>query len=160
MESSGNLSLAVLLVAGSLSMLAKDKHLPLPPQLMAATTVYIDNRSGFSSMGDRAYQEITDWGRFHVVQDRSQADIILLLTYHSETHGSRQHGRVDENGNIQTTSTPNVYQYSGLNVLDAKTGDVLWTDSKAASLLQKSAIKRAIDELRKRMEEQAAKPKP
>jgi len=59
---------------------AKDKHLPLPPQVMTAKTVYIDNQSGFAKMGDKCNEEIQKWGRFQVVQNRKQADLILLLS--------------------------------------------------------------------------------
>jgi hypothetical protein len=123
---------------------------------MTAKTVYIDNRSGQAALADRAYQELQEWGRFQVTQDRVQADLIFLLSAREEVRGARQTGRVDENGNVYTTSRPNVYSYSGLTVLDPKTGDPLWTESKAATVFRKSAIKRAIDELRRRIEEQAA----
>src|SRR5215471_9479739 len=78
---------AFLVIACSLSISAKDKRLPLAPQLISAKTVYIDNRSEYAAIGDRAYQEITSWGRFQVVQDRSQADLIFLLTARAETRG-------------------------------------------------------------------------
>ena len=161
-------TVAVLLAICSLPGFAKDRHLPLPPQVIAAKTIYIENRSGEAAMGDRAYQEITSWGRFQVVQDKSRADLILLLTARQEnrgyvTSGGGQSGTVNENGNIETTPSPqytrpNVAFYSGLAVLDAKTGDSLWTESKRAAAFRKSAIKRAIDELRKRMEEETAQP--
>ena len=80
-----------LFIACSLSGLARDKHLPLPPQLLSAKTVYVDNRSGMAAMGDRAYQELLSWGRFHVVQDKSQADLILLLTAREENRRRRDH---------------------------------------------------------------------
>ncbi len=163
------LSAALLLMACWLLTFAKDKHLPLAPQLISAKTVYIDNRSGQAAIGDRAYQEIASWGRFQVVQDRSQADLIFLLTARAETRGytttgGTQTGTVDEHGNISTTSSPrhtnpDVWRYSGLTVLDAKTGEHLWTESKVAAVFRKSAIKRAIDELRKRIEEETAQPK-
>jgi hypothetical protein len=149
-------TVALLVAILPFSAAAKDKHLPLPPQLLRAKTVYIENRSGQASIADRAYQALVDWGRLSVVQDRSQADVIFLLSYDSQVRGSRQHGRVDENGDVNTTSTPNVVRISGLTVLDAKTGDSLWSESKAASIFAKSAIKRAVDELRKRIEEQEA----
>ena len=150
------LALTLLLASFcSLPVLAKDKHLPLSPQMMNAKTVYIDNRSGNASLGDRAYQELLNWGRFRVVQDRTQADVIFLLSLRVETRGARNTGRVDENGNYYGRSSPNIRAYSGLTVLDAKTGDPLWTESKVATIFRKSAIKRAVDELRKRMEEQS-----
>lgn len=132
----------LVLIVCSLSTPAKDKHLPLPARLMSAKTVYIDNQSGNASIGDRAFQELTEWSRFHVVENRQQADIVFLLSAHRETVGG------DQNGG------PDVRFFSGLAVLDAKTGERLRTDSKVAALLRKSAIKRAIDELRRRIEEQ------
>jgi hypothetical protein len=141
-----------LLLASASSLFAAKDHLPLPPQIMAAKTVYIENRSGQAALGDRAYQEIKAWGRFEVVHDRSQADLIFLLSSRERVVG--QSGTVDRYGNLDTTS--DVRRSSGLTVLDSKTGNLLWTESKIARPLQKSAIKRAIDELRKRMEEQPA----
>ena len=80
-----------------------------------------DNRSAQAVIGDRAYREITSWGRFQVVQDRKQADLILLLTSRSEVRG--QAGKVDEDGYLQNSAL--VSRYSGVTVLDAKTGDSL-----------------------------------
>jgi hypothetical protein len=31
---------------------------PLPEQILQAKTVYIDNQSGFATLGDRAYDEL------------------------------------------------------------------------------------------------------
>src|ERR1035438_2368598 len=46
-----------------------------------------------------------------------------------------------------------------LTVLNAKTGQALWTDSKAAGFIrQRAPIKNAINELRKRIEEQVPPP--
>ncbi len=61
--------LILVLSAFTVEVVAKEKHLPLPPQIAAAKTVYIDNQSGFAKMGDRAYDQLTKWGRFQVVQD-------------------------------------------------------------------------------------------
>jgi hypothetical protein len=153
-----------LLIILSFTSDAKDKHLPLAPQLIAAKTVYILNRSGNAAIGDRAYQEMKSWGRFQIVSDKTQADLIFLLTTHAETYGyvttgGNQVGGVDDSGNMETTATPryttaNRSFYSGLAILDAKTGEGLWAESKAAAPFRKSAIKRAVDELRKRIEEE------
>ena len=48
---------AVCVVIGT-SGVAKDKHLPLPPQVIRAKTVYIDNQSGVAKLGDRCYTEL------------------------------------------------------------------------------------------------------
>ena len=148
------LMLTLLLASICLTGLAKDRHLPLPPQVMNAKTVYIDNQSGLAVLGDRAYQEINEWGRLQVVQDRNQADLIFLLSSHEQISGARHTGNVGPTGNISATSRTTVSAASGLIALNAKTGDSLWTDSKGAAPFRKPAIKRAIDELRRRIEEQ------
>ena len=142
------LAAALLLIPCSLSPSAKDKHLPLAPQLISAKTVYIDNQSGSPTTGDHAYQELSDWGRFQIVQDKSQADLVFLLTMRSETVGATFMGG------------PDVHTFSVLTVLDAKTGKALWTDSRVAGIIrQRAPIKTTIDNLRKRIEEEAAQPK-
>jgi len=149
---------------------AKEKqHLPLPSQIMSAKTVFIDNQSGQAKIGDRAYEQVKKWGRFQVVQDRKQADLILLLTAHEYnngyvTTGGGQTGTVDDNGNINTRSdpaytSPVTVGYTYLTVVDPKTRENLWSESKRWGNLYTgfhSATKGLIDELRKRIEEQSA----
>ena len=159
--------LAVLLVASPAVARGK-KHLPLPTQVMTAKTVYIDNQSGIAALGDRAYQELTQWGRFQIVADRKQAELILLLSAHAYdggyvTTGGGQTGSIDENGNISTTSQPTyttrvTVGYTFLTVIDPKSGDNLWSDSKRWGNLFTgfhSATKALVKELRDRMAEQS-----
>lgn len=153
------LLLFVVVGAFTTSGAAKDKHLPLPPQVMAAKTVYIDNQSGVSKLGDRCYTEIQKWGRFQVVQDRKQADLILLLsareytrgyvttggdttgTFNSTgnidttTIGNQTMGTINSSGTLNTTSDPTytrpvTVSYTYMTVIDPKNGDNLWSDSK------------------------------
>src|SRR5258705_11297968 len=91
---------------------AKEKqHLPLPATVLAAKTVFIDNQTGMAKLGDRAYEELKKWGRFQIVADRKQADLIFLLTAQEHdggyvTTGGGQTGTVDSSGNIRTSSDP------------------------------------------------------
>lgn len=146
-------------------------HAPLPKQVLEAKTVYLDNQSGFASLGDKAYDELTKWGRFKVVDQRQNADLILLLSA-SEYRGgyvtsgtAQQHGTVDDSGNIEvsgeseSTTTPVVYRRTHLTVIDPKTGTSLWSDSKAWGNLYTgfhSATRSLIKNLRSRLEEQEA----
>jgi hypothetical protein len=165
--------LATLLISAcSISVSGKEKQqLPLPPQVVNAKTVFIDNQSGEAKIGDRAYEQIRKWGRFQVVQDRKQADLILLLTAHEYnkgyvTSGGGQTGTIDESGNINTRSdptytTPVTVGYTYLTVVDPKTGENLWSESKRWGNLYTgfhSATKGLIDELRKRIEAQSGQP--
>jgi hypothetical protein len=163
---------------------AKDKHLPLPPQIMTAKTVYIDNQSGISRLGDRCYTEIQKWGRFQVVQDRNQADLIFLLSareynggyvttggqttstvntsgnINATSYGDQTTGTINSSGTINSTTSPTYTQpviigYTYLTVIDPKTGDNLWSDSKRWGNLYTgfhSATKGLVDELVKRIE--------
>jgi len=149
---------------------AKEKHhLPLPPVVFTAKTVFIDNQTGMAKLGDRAYEELQKWGRFQIVSDPKQADLIFLLTAQEHnagyvTNGGGQTGTVDSSGNIDTNgkstyTTPVTVGYTYLTVFDAKNGNNHWGDSKKWGNLYTgfhSATKGLIQELRKRMEEQAS----
>src|SRR5690348_14460258 len=79
--------LYAVVVSLSVVSAARDKHLPLPPQIASAKTVYIDNQSGVAKLGDRCYTQIEKWGRFKVVQDPKAADLIFLLSANEYTRG-------------------------------------------------------------------------
>jgi hypothetical protein len=160
--------LILVLLAFTIEIAAKDKHLPLPPQITAAKTVYIDNQSGLVKLGDRAYEQLTKWGRFQVIQNRKQADLIFLMSAKAYdggyvTSGGGTTGTIDSNGNINTTNSPTYSQhvsanYTFLTVIDPKTGENLWSDSKKWGNLYTgfhSATKGLIDELMKRVNEEA-----
>jgi hypothetical protein len=147
---------------------AKEKqHLPLPATVLAAKAVFIDNQTGMAKLGDRAYEGLMKWGRFQIVADRKQADLIFLLTAQERdggyvTSGGGQTGTVDSDGNINTRSHPTytthvTVAYTYLTVFDAKSGDNLWSESKRWGNLYtgfRSATKGLIDELKKRIDEQ------
>ncbi|MGB9233148.1 MAG: hypothetical protein WCC04_01960 [Terriglobales bacterium] len=161
-----NLLLVFVLFTFAVEIAAKERHLPLPPQITAAKTVYIDNQSGLAKLGDRAYEQLTKWGHFQVIQDRKQADLILLMSARAYdggyiTSGGGTTGTIDESGNINTTNNPTYtshvsVNYTFLTVIDPKTGDSLWSDSKRWGNLYTgfhSATKGLIDELMKRINE-------
>jgi hypothetical protein len=139
-------------------------HLPLPSKILTAKTVYLDNQSGEAKLGDRAFEQLKKWGRWQVVTDRKQADLILLLSTHKYNGGyvTNTTGSVDDSGNINTTSeaTPVTVGYTYITVVDPATGDSLWSDSKRWGNLYTgfhSATKGLIDELMKRVTEEEGK---
>ncbi len=147
----------------------KKKHAPLRQTILEAETVYLDNRSGFPNIGDRAYDELTKWGHFRVVQNPKDADLIFLLSAteyrggYVSTGSTQQQGRIDDSGNIEmsgettTTSQPVVYRRTHLTVIDPKNGESLWSDSKPWGNLYTgfhSATRGLIKNLRERIEEQ------
>ncbi len=177
------LLLSALIAYSPILSHAKDKHLPLPPQIAAAKTVYIDNESGISKLGDRCYTQIAKWGRFKVVSDPKDADLVFVLSAHEYTRGyvtsgggststvntsgsveattigDQTTGTVRTSGTVKTTSEPTYTQpvtvsYTYLTVVDPKTGNSLWSDSKRWGNLYTgfhSATKSLVDDLMKRI---------
>jgi hypothetical protein len=151
--------LCVLIASFTVVGFARDKHLPLPPQVATARTVYIDNQSGVAKIGDRCYTQIEKWGRFKVVSDPKDADLVLLLSAHeytsgyvttgggststvntsgtvnTTTTGNQTTGTVNTSGTVETTTQPTYTRpvstgYTFLTVIDPKNGNSLWTDEK------------------------------
>ena len=55
-------------------------HPPLPKILTEGTTVYVDDVSWHSSVGEQCSDELKKWGRFRLVSDQKTADLIFHLT--------------------------------------------------------------------------------
>jgi hypothetical protein len=60
--------------------LAKTKHAPLPDQILQAKTVCLVNQTEFASLGDKAFDELTKWGRFKIVQKPEEARVAQWIT--------------------------------------------------------------------------------
>jgi hypothetical protein len=72
---------AFLLTLSTASLFGKEKnHVPLPAQVITAKTVYIDNQSEEADVGEKARDELRKWGRFQIVSDRAEADLILVFS--------------------------------------------------------------------------------
>jgi hypothetical protein len=84
-----------------------DKYAPLPDQIVNAKTVFLINETGKAKFGDAVYKQIKTWNRWNVVTDKTQADLILVVT---------------DKGGMKSLN-PSFY----LNVIDPKTGSELWT---------------------------------
>src|SRR5271165_3250917 len=78
MKLRNTVALALVLVVSPIY--AKDKHAPLPASVLAAKTVYIDNQTGHSEITDRAYDALSKWGRFKILKDAKDADLVLQFT--------------------------------------------------------------------------------
>lgn len=153
----------VLLITAAVSLpsYGKRQHAraPLPVTLMDAKAVYIDNQTGSAKLADRAYDELSKWGRFRVVDSPKRADVIFLLSAKEYQSGSVTSGRVDDYGNISASTSQVVTGVTFLTVIDPKDGSSLWSDSKRWGNLYtgfRSATRGLIKALRDRIEEQEA----
>jgi hypothetical protein len=151
-------SIAALLLT-VLPCFAKPKeHAPLPSQLFSAKTLFIENQAS-ADTADRAYDELKKWGRFEIVTDRTRADLIMSLSIKLPEHTG---GHVSVWNSDGTYSSGHVsggtLGYTYLTILDAKTGESLYSDTKRWVAFG-SATRNMIKDLQKRIESQVQKDK-
>ena len=138
MKAATTVALALVLAVSPIH--AADKHAPLPASVIAAKTVYIDNQTGSSQITDKAYEALSKWGRYKIVKDAKDADLVIRFTADTK-------GRPNPPGNdIDKSPTPVHF-----SVLD-QTNKELWSISKNAPF--HSQTRQDIDEFKKRIEEQ------
>jgi hypothetical protein len=114
------------------------KKLAWAQRILSAKTVYFDNETGSDTVGKKALVRLKNWGRFHVVPDRKQADLIFLLSSDPYNGGNiilsgGQTGSVDNRGHIERDSIPNYNKrsptrYAYLTVIDAGSGESVWSE--------------------------------
>ena len=151
------------------------KHIPLaqppPPapkisaKILAAKNVFFDDQSGSSYLGNAALVELKRWNRFQIVSEKSQADLVIVLSS-DPPHGgdilysAGQTGRIDKYGNVYEDPYPTFHKVrperdAYLSVCDRNTGELLWTRSHPwGGLLtgRNSAGARLITKLKKSVE--------
>ena len=143
---------AFLLTLPAASLLGKEKnHVPLPAQVITAKTVYIDNQSEEAAVGDKAREELRKWGRFQLVSDRAEADLIFVFSTSAYTSYA---------ASSPPYSTEVEANYTYLTIIDGKSGQHLWNASQKWGNLYSgyhSATRGLVNDLKKRVEEQIAK---
>lgn len=97
----------------------------LPPKVTKAKSLYIDCDScvrGMAAAWLAAFEQLSNWGRFDVVPDPKKADLILLLSpnpylgdYVTRDGPDKRPIRVD---------------ITYMNVVDPRTGESFWDDSR------------------------------
>jgi hypothetical protein len=103
--------------------LAKTKHAPLPDRILQAKTVYIDNQSGAADINDKAYEELSKWGRFKIVTTAREADLVLLASANAYVAGYRTNssGTINDNSvEVQSRTTTEMGRNTYLTVIDPK----------------------------------------
>jgi len=130
-------------------------HSPVYQKVLSAKTVYVENHGSAKDL-DRAYDELKKWGRWEILQDKVNADLILVLSGQKGQSSTGQTQTYDPTpapgmggagtwkyGTVTSSSPGSVH----LEVVDPKTGESLYADTEVVT-------KRVIKELRKRIEEQ------
>jgi|SRR5208282_3056983 len=111
-----------------------------PKAIASAKTIYFEDQSGVDAVGKKALTELSKWGRFQIVPDRKNADLIVELETDPHQGGNLvmsggQTGTIDSHGHVEEDPIPNrnklaPVKYAFLTVMDAHTGKTLWSASQ------------------------------
>jgi hypothetical protein len=100
----------------------------MPPAVMTAHTVFIENETGFAELQYTAELELSKWGHFQQAESREKADLVLLLS-----SGTKVHAVPD--GQFPRTTGLNAFVEDAvpkgqtrIALLDPKSGTKLWSD--------------------------------
>ena len=109
------------------------------PKILSAKSVCFKNTTGSGKVGENALAALKKWGKYQIVSDPKQADLILLLSADPYKGGNLvfadgQTGSIDDQGNVTKDSKPDFNKlsptrYAYLTVIDSKTGYTLWSDN-------------------------------
>ena len=105
-------------------------------------SVYFNNKTGSDAVGKNALAQLRKGGKFQLVADPKQADLIFILSADPYNGGnlifaSGQTGTIDD-GHITEDPIPNYNKqsptrYAYLTVIDPKTGGNLWSDQHSGA---------------------------
>jgi hypothetical protein len=120
----------------------------LPPVVTRGKSVYIDCDAcerGMAAAWLAAFEQLTEWGRYDVVPDPRKADLIFLLSANPYL------------GDYITRDGPDKrpvhVDITHLDVVDPRTGESLWDDSRQwGSLFVARATKDLIQEFKEQLE--------
>lgn len=127
-----------------------DVRSALPAKITQAQSVYIDCNAcprGMAAAWQAAFESLEDWGRFDVVPDPKKADLIFLFAANPYL------------GDYVTRDGPDkrgvAVDITYMNVVDPKTGENLWGDSRQwGSLFVAKATRDLLNEFKLQMEEE------
>jgi hypothetical protein len=136
----GYLLLACLAAAAAVPIPSRGQKPPVEsPKIYAAKTVYFDDRTNSDAVANEALAQLKKWGRFQIVQDRQQADLIFLLSesayrggYIVPAPGSVDSADSKPRVKMDPVPSPGWHapvRVAFLTVIDPRTGENLWSDS-------------------------------
>jgi len=121
---------------------ANDKPGAVPPKIISARTIYVDNQTNDAEIQHDTYLGITKWGRYEIVDSAQKADLVLRLTGSSVVKfvpGGDPAATYDPKPVSESSAQGEELAPPGftrLSVIDAKTGTMLWSDLRKTSNAQ------------------------
>ena len=77
-----------LICVAAVCVFSDQKYAPLPEKIVTAKTVFLQNDSGVQKFADNVYRQLEQWGRWRVVKNRSDADVVVALDHQERVQGS------------------------------------------------------------------------
>lgn len=100
----------------------------MPPVVLTARTVFVENQTTFPELQYTAILELNKWGHFELAESREKADLVLLLS-------SGTHVRAIPDGQYPRTTGLNAFTedavprgHTRVSLQDPKSGATLWSD--------------------------------
>ena len=108
------------------------------PKILKAQTVYLDCdcRREMKASVPHALPELFEWGRYQLAPDRDHADLILLFSMHPYLGDYFTRDGPDKR--------PAIVDFTILTVIDGRTGEALWSESKRWGYMLVSKASRAL----------------
>lgn len=125
---------------------------PLPPAVMNAHSVFVENETGFMELQYTAVLELSKWGHFQQADSRDKADVVLVLSSGTHVHAIPD-GQYPRTTGLNAFSEEAVPKgYTKISLVDPKSGATLWSGlHKTEGAKVKSG--HLLDELRQAYEE-------
>ena len=123
----------------------------LPGKVLAARTIYVENRTSNAEIQNTVYLELAKWGRFQIVDSPKKADLVLRLSGANMVTfvpaGEKTYiYDPSTNGRSVSMEEPLPGDLTYLTLIDTKTGGTLWTEQRKTRGAQ--AKQKIIDGLR------------
>jgi hypothetical protein len=148
----------LLFLAAALASGARANDQPVPTEMLQAKTVFVlkgmvyqqkHDPTGVESNIEPTREELGKWGRYTVVANPKEADLILRISNRDDRHSTIA-GSASVTGSVTLGSV-----YTVIDVIQPSTGKVLYSVAHnwAHSWNTKTAASGAVKDLRKRVEE-------
>ncbi len=138
-------AVSVLLVSTLLG-----QHAPLPERLLNAKTAFVMNDGTASKVFDKFYVELEKWGHFRIVQAKTEADVIIVLSSRPGELGGAVAMAGGTSGVVIAGSESRFY----IRITDAEDATPLWSDNVGEATLVSNSAKKLVKNLKERVDRQ------
>ena len=152
-------ALFLLVLASICAVFGGTKRMPLPPAVFQGKRIYIDNQTpDCPECSDHAYDELSKWGRFQIVTDPKDADLIFVLKSTSSERPVSAVSNTTSTSADSSHTTSTVVSHEDytvyLAVLDSHTNQQLYSNSAYWRFAWSKPTKTLVRDFRKRIEDQ------